>query len=71
MADEPVFPRDYYTQLENSGYEAGLSGKRMEDSTLWSEAWNGASGSNLPGYVLAGWVAGRAMRRVKQEMGNE
>ncbi len=52
--------------FEESGYLAGFSGKRLEDASLWSDAWN-ATGQNLVAWVIAGWVAGRATARIKQE----
>ncbi len=66
MAEEIAMTDGYYTVLEDSGYEAGLAGKRLEDSTLWSQAWAFPS-MNYPAYVMSGWVAGRAMRRIKEE----
>lgn len=55
---------DYYSRLEDSGYEAGLAGKPLEESSLWSQVWSGPPGTNFIAYIIAGWVAGRAMRRI-------
>ena len=53
-------------EFEDSGFEAGIAGKPLEESRLWSQAWD-SRGTNLPAHVIAGWVAGRAIWRLKQE----
>lgn len=56
--------------LEEGGFDAGLAGKRLEESATWSAAWNGGPGTNDPARVIAGWVAGRALRRIIEELAN-
>lgn len=56
--------------FEESGYEAGINGKRLEESSLWAEAWR-MSGKNPSALVIAGWIAGRAVRRFRQETGGQ
>lgn len=52
-------------QLEDSGYAAGDAGLDLEKSSLWGDAWT-TPGSNDVAWVIAGWVAGRAMRHIRQ-----
>lgn len=66
--NKPTHPTTVRDWLEEGGFEAGLAGKRLEDSVTWSAAWAGAPGSNDPVRVIAGWVAGRALRRVREEL---
>jgi len=53
-------------EFESSGFEAGRAGKDPQDASLWSQAW-GCPGLNLPLYVMAGWVAGRAVKIFNEE----
>lgn len=54
--------------FEEEGFKAGLNGKRLEESASWSQAWDCGPGSNMPALVIAGWCAGRALRRIKEEL---
>jgi hypothetical protein len=68
MTETTETPRkSWHEQLEDSGYVAGDGGLDLEKSSLWGDAWT--PGSNDVAWVIAGWVAGRAMRRVRQETG--
>jgi hypothetical protein len=60
MTDRSTTIEDAY---ERSGYEAGYSGKQPHQADRWAEAYD--LGNNVLAYVLAGWVAGRAMRIVE------
>lgn len=60
---------DRYAPEFEAGYRAGLAGADIHEAEGWREAWK-ATGQNLPMYIMAGWMAGRAMRRIKQETGS-
>lgn len=65
---DPKATEARWRYLEDAGYEAGLAGKDVYETAGWSEAWR-EPGVNLPIYIFAGWIAGRAMRRIRQETG--
>lgn len=57
----------WWQYLEDAGYAAGLAGEDIHMSKGWDEAFR-MPHMNLPMYIMAGWIAGRAMRRIKKEI---
>lgn len=57
----------WWQYLEDAGYTAGLAGRDVHQSEGWGDAWS-CPGQNHPMYIIAGWVAGRAVRRFDAEI---